>query len=347
MAKNKKILALMSGGVDSSTAAALLCEQRYDVSGVYLKFYAGGEKCWAGEMRDAARVAAKLNIPFQTWDVTKEYKKRVLKDFYSEYAAGRTPNPDVLCNSEIKFGIALEKAMKSGYDFVASGHYARLVKNKLLAGVDKNKDQSYFLWRLAQKQLKRLIFPLGGYNKSQVRKMAKKFKLHNAYKKDSQGVCFLGKINLKDFLKRSVKMKSGSIVDVHGNLLGKHDGLAQFTIGQRHGAGIGDGGGPYFVVGKDNKKNTLIVANEKDEKNYRALSCTITKANWFSSKRVGIKARVRYRGDLYKVDINGKIVKFKTPVRAVASGQSIVFYSKDMLIGGGIIDKVTLCKPIK
>ena len=387
MEKPKKILVLMSGGVDSSVCAALLKQAGHEVAGVYLKLWEPsdteslpaaqhkdsvslGDPCWAREMQDAARVAAHLGIPFTVWDVTQEYKERVLKNFYSEYAAGRTPNPDVLCNSEIKFGIGLTKALAAGYDYVATGHYAQLSSQssvhssqyELYAAVDKNKDQSYFLWQLTQEQLKHIMFPIGEYTKPQVREMAKKFGLHNAGKKDSQGVCFLGKIKLKEFLYggsgqvtaagatrdlATRSRQSGPIVDVHGNLLGYHDGLAHFTIGQRQGTKLG-GNGPYFVVEKDLVHNTLVVANEKDEPDYRAVECTIRNVNWigeYPESGRKLMARVRYRALLTSVNVHFHTIVYESacrvifdePARAVALGQSIVFYDGDNLIGGGII----------
>lgn len=355
MENSKKILVLMSGGVDSSTAAALLKESGHEVAGVYLKLYeegALGEECWAKEMQDAARVAVYLGIPFQVWDVTADYKKRVLENFYSEYGAGRTPNPDVLCNSEIKFGVGLERALKAGYEYVATGHYARLrssqstvhsSQHELVCGVDKNKDQSYFLWRLTQRQLEHVLFPIGEYTKPQVRALAEKFGLHNAQKKDSQGVCFLGKIDLKEFLRANVEEKSGPIVDVQGNLLGYHDGLAHFTIGQREGTRLG-GTGPYYVVGKDVEANTLVVAHEEDEPQYRVAEVTVGDMNWIVSappEGTRLVARTRYRAPLVSVTIRGNSVIFDEPARAIAPGQSIVFYDGNRAVGGGIIDKVS------
>lgn len=409
MANREKILVLMSGGVDSSTAAALLKREGYEVSGVYLKLYETrndtnesglqldtnrhetlGDPCWASEMRDAARVAAHLGIPFQVWDVTQEYKKRVLENFYGEYAAGRTPNPDVLCNSEIKFGVALERALAAGFEYVATGHYGRVFPrviarsnatkqshgeeiatlptvarndNCLYTAVDKNKDQSYFLWRLTQEQLAHVTFPIGEYTKPQVRALAQEFGLHNWNKKDSQGVCFLGKIELKEFLYKAelcttaqssaLKRQSGPILNVHGNLLGFHDGLAHFTIGQRHGTKLG-GTGPYYVVEKDVASNTLIVANEKDEPNYRAVECTVREAQLHVTGYTlqvtrSCMARTRYRAPLCRITYYhtseyasmGRVI-FDEPQRAVAPGQSIVFYDGDRVVGGGIIDHVEL-----
>ncbi|MBI2552652.1 tRNA-specific 2-thiouridylase [Candidatus Uhrbacteria bacterium] len=427
----KKVLALMSGGVDSSVAAALLCAQGYEVAGVYLKLYESrntteletehhgiGDPCWAQEMRDAAQVAAKLGIPLQVWDVTAEYKARVLQNFYSEYAAGRTPNPDVLCNSEIKFGVGLERALAAGYDFVATGHYARIHNPsqpplilrggdraepplklrggegelcQLYTAVDQNKDQSYFLWRLTQEQLRHVLFPIGEYTKPQVRALARQFGLHNWNKKDSQGVCFLGKIELKEFLygvedgppltpprgggeiakqfppltkgRLGGVRKTGPIIDVHGTLLGFHDGLAHFTIGQRHGTKLG-GTGPYFVVEKDMARNVLIVAHESEEQKYRTFRCQVSGVRWIGERPpdgARLMARTRYRAQLTSLEYyhiseyasmeqkfhSSKYgtfcrVTFAEPQRAVAPGQSIVFYEGERVVGGGVIDAVRL-----
>ena len=276
----------------------------------------------------------------------------------SEYKIGRTPNPDVMCNREIKFGLFLKKALKEGANLMATGHYARIkrIKNdkkirnsqsviyKLLTAVDKNKDQSYFLWTLTQKQLKHCLFPIGGYIKPEVRKLARKFGLPTAEKKDSQGVCFIGPLDMKDFLKRHIKPKNGKIMDLNGGLVGTHDGAFYYTIGQRHGLDIKNGKGPYYVVRKDLKKNIVYVGSNKD---LLIKKMQLTGINWINlpvdnrhRKSVihRLDIRVRYRTRLSKAVINnnGEVV-FKKPETAVTPGQSAVFYRGDELVGGGII----------
>jgi tRNA-specific 2-thiouridylase len=360
----KNVFVAMSGGVDSSVAAALLKKQGYDVTGVFAKgWYPEGMVCgWKEERRDAIRAAAKLGIPFLTFDFSKEYEKKVVEYMKKEYAANRTPNPDVMCNKYIKFGLFLEKALKMGTDCIATGHYVkrspaqifykinpptRQVKNfeqvRLLIAKDKNKDQSYFLWTLTQEQLKYCLFPIGDYEKPEVRKLARKFGLPTAEKKDSQGLCFVGDINFALFLRKILPKKEGEIRTADGRIVGKHDGVHFYTIGQRHGLNIP--GGPYYIVDKDLKNNILIVAEKKDEKKFYKKEIVIDAASWISEKpnlKGMYLGRIRYRQPFQKCRIisissDSATIRFEKPQRAVTAGQSLVLYKGQQMLGGGII----------
>lgn len=348
-----KVMVAMSGGVDSSVAAALLKKQGFDVVGVFMRFWSeasgkGGElnKCCSFEAySDARRVAQKLGISIYTLNMKVPFKKLVVDYFLKEYQAGRTPNPCVECNRFIKFGELLRKARAMGVDYVATGHYARAVvgKNgyKLQKGKDSAKDQSYFLYTLTQDKLKHILFPVGGYNKSRVREIAKKFGLSVHAKKDSQEVCFVGD-SLKIFLKKYLKVKNGKIVELEsGKILGKHGGLPFYTIGQRKGLSLG--GGPWYVVEIDARKNVLSVS--RDQKKLLSKELTTGKVSWIAGRApkfpMRVKARIRYKHQeapclIKKIKNNFKII-FDKPQRAVTPGQSAVFYKGDEVIGGGII----------
>ncbi len=346
----KTVIVGMSGGVDSSVTAALLKEQGFDVVGVFMKNWSedfGDYGCtWAEDSEDARKVARVLNIPFYVWNFEKEYHEKVVEYFFREYAAGRTPNPDVMCNTEIKFKVFLEKALQMGADFVATGHYARNDSGKLLKGVDPSKDQSYFLYTLKQSQLEKIMFPIGHLQKSEVRQLAKKFKLPNAEKKDSQGICFIGKINVTEFLKAHVKAEAGEIVTAGGQILGRHDGLPYYTIGQREGMNLG-GKGPYYVVSKDFQANRLVVTNDKEDKGLWKKEFTVTDLSWTNQApefplHTGVT--IRYHHPEYNARItkheSGIKVIFDQPQRAITEGQAAVFYTGDELLGGGVIDQV-------
>ena len=363
----KRVFVAMSGGVDSSVAAALLKEEGYDVTGVFMKnwsdssFFKDKTMCpWVEDQEDARKAAAVLGIPFYTFNFEKEYRDRVVKYMLDGYKKGITPNPDVMCNKEIKFGIFFKKALELGADFVATGHYARRreIKNQnskikiheLLAGADLNKDQSYFLWTLTQKQLARTLFPIGDYAKPEVRAMAKKFGLANAEKKDSQGLCFVGEVDVFEFLKSKIKPKRGKIMTAGGKDVGEHEGVMFYTIGQRHGIGSPGGGTAYYVAGKDIKKNILYVAEGKEDKSLYKDELTVAGAHWISGvkSRMPLKCqvRIRYRQPLQKCALiklpttSYKLqAVFDEPQRAVTPGQSIVFYDGDTVLGGGVIVK--------
>jgi tRNA-specific 2-thiouridylase len=363
--KVKKVFVGMSGGVDSSVTAALLQKRGFDVVGVHIKCWSPTGDCGVTDAEDARRVAEKLEIPFYVWDFEKEYKKRVVDYMIEGYRAGLTPNPDIMCNREIKFGIFLEKALWLGADFVATGHYvSRIVRRTvdsrtklrttdygLRAAEDKNKDQSYFLWTLTQKQLAHCLFPIGEYEKKEVREMARAFKLPTAEKKDSQGICFMGHITIDDFLKDYIPQKAGKIVTTTGDVIGEHHGVSSYTIGQRHGIRVG-GTGPYYVTEKDLKTNTLIVASgAQDETLYRK-EAALTDVHFIRDHRgnqerdrLPVLARVRYRQPLFEacLEKRGKdtwSLVFKEPQRFVAEGQSAVFYlQKGEMLGGGVITR--------
>lgn len=363
----------MSGGVDSSVTAALLKKEGYEVTGVFIKTWQPDwlPCTWQDERRDAMRVAAHLDIPFLTYDLSKEYKKNVADYFIEEYKAGRVPNPDVMCNKEIKFGGFLKKALEMGADYIATGHYVRSLQerkirnsnieirnktqiqnskqkkqNTLLRGIDGNKDQSYFLWTLTQKQLNKCLFPVGEYEKPEIRKFAEKFKLPTAQKKDSQGICFLGEVDMKDFLKHYIDEKHGDVLNEKGEVIGRHDGAVFFTIGQRHGFTTqkeSDETLPYYVVEKSVVKNTITVANEYQEKQHAKKEILLENINWISEKpKVGYEydAQIRYRQKAEKCMLTRNDDKtsiiFNNP-QNVPSGQSLVLYSGDTCLGGGII----------
>jgi len=348
-AKNRVIVA-MSGGVDSSVSAALLKKRGFDVTGMFMKCWSAddpfGENCTSSDDERMARLAAiRIGIPFYSVNLVKEYKEKVVKYLLDGYKKGITPNPDVMCNKEIKFGLFFEKAMDLGADFVATGHYARLRQGsggqaQILQAKDENKDQSYFLSFINPKLLPKILFPIGEYKKTEVRELARKFGLPNAERKDSQGVCFVGKIDFAEFLKQYIPSKPGKIVDTDGNTLGEHEGAFYYTIGQRKGIGLS--GGPYYVVDTNLKKNLVIVS--KDERDLYRSEVKVKNLNWFSKPtNQNISASIRYRQSpapgTFSIDKFGKVGKlvFKEPQRAVTPGQLAVIYEGDQMLAGGVI----------
>jgi tRNA-specific 2-thiouridylase len=348
----RKVLVLMSGGIDSSVAAAILKRDGFDVVGAFMKL-ANLPRFSEGKER-AEKVSKILKIPLLTFNLEKEFKKKIVDYFLKEHKAGNTPNPCVLCNKEIKFGLLLEKALKLDADFVATGHYARKKEIRenscsnscrfaILRAKDKNKDQSYFLWMLNQRQLKRILFPIGNYTREEVENFARKFKLPVLKPKKSVEICFI-QTTINNFLRKYLKEKLGKIVDTKGKILGEHRGLWFYTIGQRKGIGLP--GGPYWVLDKDPKRNLLIVT--KNEKDLLKKELICENVNWISGKEpklpLKIKAKIRYRQELADATIyptfKGKSYKvvFERPQRAITPGQSVVFYKGQEILGGGIID---------
>jgi tRNA-uridine 2-sulfurtransferase len=353
----KRVIVGMSAGVDSSVAAAVLKEQGYDVIGVFLHFWKEPgqdalreNKCCSLESQeDARKVAQILDIPLYTVNAAKEFKKEVVDYFLQETKAGRTPNPCVVCNERIKFNFLFRKMLEMDGDFVATGHYAE-IRNKngkyhLYTSTDEEKDQTYFLYSLTQKQLSRILFPVGGYKKPKIREKAQKLKLPVFDKEDSQGLCFTPEKTPTEFIKRNLTLSSGDIVTTEGKKIGTHEGLEMYTIGQRKGINIG-GNGPYFVVDRDFKNNKLIVTN--DEKNDRIYKKTmlVEIKNWIAEEPIfpmeaNIKIRYRHqlvRGIIKSTKGQSVEVEFFQPQKAVTPGQSAVFYADDNeVLGGGII----------
>lgn len=353
----KKIYVGVSGGVDSSVTAALLKEQGHEVIGVFIRTWQPNwiECTWKQERRDAIRVCAHLDIPFVELDMEQEYKEGVADYMIAEYKAGRTPNPDVMCNREVKFGGFLNWALAHGGDYVATGHYARIIndsgKIQLARGVDTSKDQSYFLWTLEESQLQNILFPIGDLKKSNVREEAVRFNLPTAEKKDSQGICFIGDIDMKEFLSHYIDEQKGELHTVDGEVIGSHTGALFYTIGERHGftvdpeyKGVDDS--PYYVVDKDSKKNILVVSQNPqnyDTQGTRYTLIEVVDNGQHFSEGKSYDSQIRYHGEILPITIESydthrreMEISFNQPVGGIAPGQSAVVYNGDICCGGGI-----------
>lgn len=367
---NKKVLLGLSGGVDSGVAAYLLKQQGYDVTCCFMRNWDSlANQDIKGnptikdsicpqevDYQDALKVAESLGLPMMRVDFIEQYWDYVFVSFIEEFKKGRTPNPDILCNKYIKFQAFFDYAKENGFDYVATGHYAKIVKiddaYQMAKALDDNKDQTYFLSQVDPQILDQVLFPLGEYNKEEIRKIALEIDLSIAKKKDSTGICFIGERDFKEFLKNYIPAKSGKIIDVNtGNVLGDHEGVLYYTIGQRKGLGIGGSKGPWFTVGKDVNKNELYVSNGDDSEWLFADSCLVKDLNWFSNVESNTKAyaKFRYRQKDNAVTIvkqgDDVLVKFDNLVAAITPGQEAVFYDEDgTVLGGGVIEEAYLNK---
>jgi len=345
----RKVFVAMSGGVDSSVAAALLKEQGYFVSGGFMKNFSpeswegilASDCPWEQDFADVQAVCEKLGIECRSFNFEKEYKEKVIEYFFNEYQAGRTPNPDVMCNKEIKFNLFLNKALYLGYDYIATGHYARVTPDlELLKGLDPKKDQSYFLYTLNREQLSHVLFPIGHLQKTEVRKLARKFELPNAEKKDSQGICFIGHVNVREFLKQRIPERAGEIVGPNGQIIGTHNGAWYYTIGQRHGLGLG-GGTPYYVAKKDVVNNIITVTDSKTTEAVEKSAADLGNIHWVSGSPpdfpLRCKAKIRYQQADQDCVVYDSKIEFMNPQFAIASGQAVVLYDGDKVLGGATI----------
>lgn len=355
--KNKTVFVGISGGVDSAVAALILKQQGFKVVGVFIRTWTPDfiNCTWRDERRDAMRVCAYLGIPFLECDAEKEYEEGVAKYMINEYKQGRTPNPDVMCNREVKFGVFWNFAKKHAADFIATGHYVKKEEKDgvyfLRKNIDEGKDQVYFLWTLTQEDLKHSLFPVGNLKKKEVRRLAKKYNLPNAKKKDSQGVCFLGPLDMKKFLMHYIQTQKGDVLNTKGDAIGSHDGAVFFTIGERHGFSINkdsQNSKPLYVISKNIKKNTITVSEKSptllgEESGF--ITIRISKNNWISGKPEKNKkyqAQIRYHGELIdcyvkNIDDKNSEITFKNSVR-IDAGQSLVLYDNDICLGGGVAD---------
>lgn len=347
----KTVVVGMSGGVDSSVAALLLKEQGYRVVGLFMKNWDETDEagnCPAdADYQDVIRVCEKLEIPYYSVNFVQEYWDSVFQEFLSDYKKGYTPNPDILCNREIKFKVFFEQAKLLGADFLATGHYCQVENGKLKKGSDLNKDQTYFLYAINKDVLPEVLFPIGHLPKPEVRALALKHGLATATKKDSTGICFIGERNFKEFLSQYIESQRGNFVDIQGKILGQHDGTCFYTLGQRKGMGIGGPGAAWFVVGKNFEKNEVILAQGDDHPALYADELTATELNWLVEnvpERFECKAKIRYRQveQPCTVERRGQTLRvvFHQPQRAMTPRQSVVFYDGEICLGGGIISEI-------
>ena len=357
-----KVFVGLSGGVDSAVSAALLQQQGYEVTGVFIHIAIEGYPCTAGtDKLDAMRAAAHLRIPFLSVDLSEEYRKRIFEFSIFEFSKGRTPNPDALCNREIKFGLFFDWCMERGADYVATGHYAQVAPPPqpdyfseqvlLYAGADSDKDQSYFLWAVPEVKLRKTLFPIGHLQKPEVRALAKKFGLPNANRKDSQGLCFLGPVSIDEMLHRELQLAPGDVLNEKGEVIGRHEGAAAYTLGQRHGFALAaqtPDTRPHFVIAKDISANTITVSVNKFPAFARTTDITLSDCNWIGEHREGnYMARYRYRQKLIPTELKQVKSDFTKGSRTslvtllephfVPEGQSLVLYDKQRCVGGGVI----------
>jgi tRNA-uridine 2-sulfurtransferase len=347
----KTVVVGMSGGVDSSVSALLLKQQGWDVIGLFMKNWEEqdptGGCLSAYEYEDVVKVCQQIDIPCYSVNFVQQYWDQVFAHFLKQLEQGYTPNPDVLCNREIKFKLLLEKAKSLGADFLATGHYAQVVNHQLLKGEDPDKDQSYFLYTLRSQILGSVLFPVGSMLKKQVRQIAKQHQLVTHDKKDSTGICFIGERKFKQFLKTYIPYQPGNFENLKGDVVGKHDGVAYYTIGQRKGLGVGGPGEAWFVVGKDTARNVVVIEQGPSHPALFTSNLTASEVHWVAGHPppfpLHCKAKIRYRQadqdcTVTSIDGNKVAVSFPEPQRAVTPRQSIVFYEDRICLGGGIID---------
>ncbi|MCH9612779.1 MAG: tRNA-specific 2-thiouridylase MnmA [Chlamydiia bacterium] len=347
----KKVAVALSGGVDSSLAAYLLIEAGYEVIGIYMKNWDDSEDLSGAcphvkDYQDVVSVCDHLNIPFYTFDFTKEYRDQVFNHFIVELKEGHTPNPDILCNREIKFKVLFDKAFSLGVDYLATGHYAQTQDGHLFRGKDQGKDQTYFLYALNQEVLKKVLFPIGPYEKSDVRQLAEEKGIKTHDKRDSTGICFIGKRNFKEFIKQYIPPEKGQFIDPEGNVLGENEGAYYYTIGQRRGMGIGGPGEAWYVVDKNIKAQTVTVAQGEAHPALFSNTLTANEASWIVSPPKNFPyactAKIRYRQIdvpciIEKIEKETLYVRFDEPQRAITPRQSIVFYQGEECLGGAMI----------